>query len=94
MPGCAAFRKLLPLFGQSTDVPDERGQFAGNSHDRDVDGLASRGQPAESSAQPYLGVPGAVDDGLGQTFETGQDFGTDADRMAVTPAASTGNFLA
>jgi hypothetical protein len=71
--------------GQSTDVPDERCQFAGNSHDRDVDGFASRGQPAESSAQPYLGVPGAVDDGLGQTFETGLDFRTDAGRMAVTP---------
>ncbi|MEA3116424.1 MAG: hypothetical protein QOG58_6223, partial [Caballeronia sp.] len=80
--------------GQSTYVPDERCQFAGNCHDSDVDGLTARCQPAKSSAQPHLGVLGAVDDGLGQAFETDLDFGTDAGGMAELHAASSSSFLA
>src|ERR1700692_2849090 len=71
--------------GQSTYVPDERCQFAGNRHDSDVDGLTARRRPAKSSAQPHLGVPGAVDDGLGQAVETDLDFRTDAGGMAAIP---------
>ena len=37
--------------GQSPDVPDAC-QLAGNSRDRDVDGLAARCQPSESTARP------------------------------------------